>query len=185
MPKPIKLATCTMARVLSLASALSILATLVACTALAYRPATNAMAPTLTSKDMCVVDPSAYNSGGEVKRFDIVVYEVPDAVKRRTNQQGDVRVVKRVIGVPGEMLEIRNNALYINNQLVDEPFEKMLDEHDPKRNYGPILIPENRYFIAGDNRPSSEDSRYNEHGLIGRDAIFSKVTKNKSGYYKD
>ncbi len=143
------------------------------------------MAPTLTTEDMCIVDPYAYSNGHSVERFDIVVYEEPDDVKRLTNQEGEVRNVKRVIGLPGEKLEIRNNVLYINDQLVEEPFEKILDEHDPKRNYGPIVISDKHYFIEGDNRPNSEDSRYNEHGLINREAILSKVTKIQSDYYKD
>ena len=156
----------------------------VSCKGLAYRPMTNAMAPNLTTEDACIVDPAAYSNGRAIERFDIVVYEMPDNVKRRTNQKGDVRIVKRVIGLPDDKLEIRDNVLYINGQPTDEPFEKIVDEHDSKKNYGPIVIPNNLYFIAGDNRPNSEDSRYDEHGLISRDAIFSKVTKIHSGYYK-
>ena len=157
----------------------------VACTGLAYRPMTDAMAPTLTTKDMCVVDPFAYSNGKPVERFDIVVYEAPEDVKRRTGQQGNVRFVKRVVGLPGEKLEIRRNVLYINDKPIDEPFEKVIDEKDPKRNYGPINIGSDLYFIVGDNRPNSEDSRYNEHGLINRNAIVSKVIKINSGFYRD
>jgi signal peptidase I len=155
------------------------------CKGLAYRPATNAMAPTLTTKDMCVANPFAYDERHPIQRFDIVVYQEPDEVKRRTNQEGDVRILKRIIGMPGDKLEIRQNALYINDQLVDEPFEKIVSENDPKKNYGPIVIGSDLHFIAGDNRPDSLDSRYNEHGLVKKEAIISKITDIKKEFYKD
>ena len=141
------------------------------------------MAPALTTDDACTVNPFEYSSH-PIERFDIVVYEAPDDVKRRTNQKGEVPFLKRVLGLPGEKLEIRNNLLYINDQLIEEPFEKIVDEHDPKKSYGPITIAKDLYFVAGDNRPNSDDSRYNEHGLIRKQDIFSKVTKIHSGYYK-
>ncbi len=79
--------------------------------------------------------------------------------------------VKRIIGCPGETVEIRDGKVYINEAAVplDEPYlkEKM------KGSFGPYVVPENSFFVMGANRNRSEDSR--EWGFVARDEIYAKA----------
>lgn len=93
------------------------------------------------------------------KRGDIVVFKAPvDPPKD---------FIKRVIGLPGEKIELRNKQLYINNKkYTDEAYAKNEDSKiykgffNPRDNFGPITVPENSYFMMGDNRDNSTDSRF-------------------------
>lgn len=84
-------------------------------------------------------------------------------------------LIKRVIGTPGDTLDIRDGDVYINNQLLDEPYL-----YEPNSTYSfmvenvefPLELPEDMYFLMGDNRNNSEDSRY--FGMIHRKAIYAK-----------
>lgn len=113
---------------------------------------------------------------GDVQRGDILVFDPP--------HEPDLKLVKRLIGLPGDTLEMRDQVLYINGQAQDEPYVKHVDLPDapdpwmswqrsylapgvdgdtyrPTRdNWGPLIIPEDRYFMLGDNREESLDSRY-------------------------
>jgi signal peptidase I len=152
------------------------------CWGMAYKVPTDAMRPTITRDDMCVVNPIAY-SFGEIERFDIVVFEMPESEKRRVNAGSSVRHIKRVVGLPGEKIEIRENKLFVNDRVTDEPFEKIVSSTDAKKNFGPVVVPNGEYFILGDNRPESSDSRYFEHPAIKKADIYSKVVEIKKGYY--
>ncbi len=113
---------------------------------------------------------------GEPKRGDVIVFEFPKDKKKD--------YVKRVIGLPGDRFEIKNNKVYINNILhINEPYAvfKNSDKTDLKflsgekknhKNYGPLLIPEDSFFVMGDNRDRSYDSRY--WGFVSRKAIKGK-----------
>ena len=94
-----------------------------------------------------------------------------------------MRHIKRIVGLPGEKIEIRDNRLLINDVIIDEPFEKIVGEKDRKRNYGPVSIPFGEYFLLGDNRPESMDSRYFEPSTIKKADIYSKVVEIKKDYY--
>jgi signal peptidase I len=95
-------------------------------------------------------------------RGDIVILEDP------RDPSGD-RLVKRVIGLPGEKLEIVNGVVYINGHKLDEPYIKQV----PTGNTPPIVLPADEYFVMGDNRNNSDDSRF--LGLIPRDLIIGKA----------
>ncbi|MFW6134650.1 MAG: signal peptidase I [Elusimicrobiota bacterium] len=98
------------------------------------------------------------------KRKDIIVFEYPN------NPSKDY--IKRVIGLPGERLVIKNKKVYINGELLKEPYAEHKDpnmysnasyvsESRRKRdNFGPIVVPEEEYFVMGDNRDFSSDSRF-------------------------
>jgi len=99
-----------------------------------------------------------------IHRRDIIAFWSPE------NRQ--LRLVKRVIGLPGETLEIRGRQVYIDGEKLDEPYTVHIDPNvypnQPsipevlrrRDNFGPVVIPPNQYFMMGDNRDNSNDSRY-------------------------
>lgn len=97
------------------------------------------------------------------ERGDILIFPWPD--------NPDVTYVKRVIGLPGETVEIKNGAVYINGTSIEEPYlkEEMVGE------YGPYVVPEGCYFMMGDNRNSSQDSRRWNNTFLNEDDIMAKV----------
>jgi signal peptidase I len=140
------------------------------------------MSPTITPDDMAVTDAFTGNER-RIERFDIVVFKLPVSETQRGGKVISDRQIKRVVGLPGETLEIRDNKLYINGSLMVEQYEKIVSETDRKRNFGPIEIPADEYFLLGDNRPNSSDSRYYEPATIKGSDIFSKVIEIKKGHY--
>lgn len=98
----------------------------------------------------------------DYKRFDIVV----------AKYNGE-KLVKRVIGLPGDTVQYRNNILYINGERVDETFTNEETENFSLKQIGYDKIPEGYYFVVGDNRDDSLDSRY--LGLFKKDSIEGKV----------
>ena len=95
------------------------------------------------------------------RRGDVVVFKYPDEPERD--------FIKRVIGLPGETLEMRAKKIYINGQVLDEPYVHFIDPAsesqevtslDLRERYGPVRVPEDQYFMMGDNRDNSQDSRY-------------------------
>lgn len=127
------------------------------------------MYPSLNDKEIGVSNILA-NSLGSIKRFDVVVVYLKDQNKY---------IVKRVIALPGEEVEYRNEQLYINGKEVDEPFldtDYRAQYTDADREFmqdiAPIKVPKDHYFLLGDNRPNSIDSR--NYGFFERSAIKSK-----------
>ena len=99
----------------------------------------------------------------DVRRGEIVVFKYPEDPERD--------FIKRVIGLPGETLELRDKRVYINGTMLDEPYVHFLEPpgtanaheftaFDVKTAYGPVTIPPGHFFMMGDNRDNSQDSRY-------------------------
>jgi len=110
-----------------------------------------------------------------IRRGDIVVFKYPE--------EPDRDFIKRVIGLPGETVELRNKKVYINGKPIDEPYVHFLTppssdyqevtSSDVRERYGPVTVPDDRYFVMGDNRDNSQDSRY--WGYLPRSYVKGKA----------
>lgn len=125
-----------------------------------YRVVGHSMIPTLENDQFLVVSKLEYRLH-EPKRGDIIVFEEPRGNKKK--------LIKRVIGLPGELLEIKGGQVFIRGQRLNEPYIK-----DPSRSSTtPERIPEHQYFVMGDNRNNSSDSR--NWGTLPRNDIVGKA----------
>jgi signal peptidase I len=114
---------------------------------------------------------------GTIKRGDILVFKYP--------VEPDRDFIKRVIGLPGETVELREKKVYINGKPLDEPYVHFLQppgaeselhevtSFDVRERYGPVTVPANQYFMMGDNRDNSQDSRY--WGFMPRENVKGKA----------
>lgn len=114
----------------------------------------NSMVDTLHNGEILLLN----KLDNDYKRFDVVVIKY-----------NNERLVKRIIGLPGEQVKYRNNHLYINGKKVEEEFIKEDTENFNITELGYNRIPKDYYFVVGDNRDNSLDSRY--IGLIKKDQI--------------
>lgn len=112
-----------------------------------YIPSSS-MEPTLVPGDRIIVNKFLYRFT-EPARGDVVVFKYPKDPKRD--------FIKRIVGLPGDTLEIRNSMLYVNGELVEEPY---LSPGITFPDFGPVQIPADAYYTFGDNRNNSEDSRF-------------------------
>jgi signal peptidase I len=127
------------------------------------------MVPTLKVWDRVLINKLAYDLE-EPQRGDIVLFESPDG--------GEEPLIKRVVGLPGDRLELRNGELFINGERVEESYleRRSCARGMPKTcSFGPKSVPQNHVFMMGDNRTNSLDSRFfgpvPEENLIG-EALF-------------
>ena len=97
------------------------------------------------------------------ERGDIVIFPYPD--------EPETTYVKRIIGLPGETVEIKDGAVYIDGNPIEEPYLK----EEMQGAYGPYEVPEGCYFMLGDNRNSSADSRRWKNTYLKEEDIMAKV----------
>ncbi|MBO1005096.1 signal peptidase I [Pseudogracilibacillus auburnensis] len=127
------------------------------------------MEPTLHHQEKMLVT-KTIGWVGEVHRGDIVIINTDDP---------KLSYVKRIVGLPRDVIEMRDDQLFINNVLVKEPYLECnktiahLDGRQLTEDFGPIMVPDDHYFVMGDNRFRSRDSR-NELGFIEADRIIGK-----------
>lgn len=99
------------------------------------------------------------------ERGDVIIFEYPD--------DGDKLLIKRVIGLPGEMVIIKDGLVYINGSEV--PLEEPYAHGVSRQDFGPYLIPADCYFVLGDNRDNSKDSRYWKNTYVTKKQIIAKA----------
>lgn len=126
------------------------------------------MEPTLSNGDNLIVDKISYRFR-EPKRFDIIVF--PFKYKDNTYY------IKRIIGLPGETVQIDSEGtIYINGEVLQESYGKeIILEENIGRAYEPIQLGEDEYFVMGDNRNNSSDSRFEIVGNIHRKEIIGRA----------
>jgi signal peptidase I len=148
----------------------------------AFKIPSGSMIPTLLIGDHILVSKFIYGvkipfinttiiPGKDPEYNDIVVFKCPK------DPQKDY--IKRVIGLPGDMVEIKNKIVYINGEKVDDPHAYFSDTRGsplmnrPRDNYGPVKVPDDSIFVMGDNRDHSYDSRF--WGFVEQKALKGKA----------
>ncbi len=122
----------------------------------------SSMEPDLIVGQRLIVNKVYYNFG-EPKRGDIIVFRPPPAPDA-------IPYIKRVIGLPGETVEIKQGKVFIDGNPIEEPYIK----DEPNYTMGARTVPADSYFVLGDNRNSSNDSHV--WGFVSRDAIIGKAS---------
>lgn len=127
-----------------------------------HRQSTINMEPTILKGDTVVV-----RRAGSIGRGDLVVFTMP---------KGGV-AIKRVIGLPGEVVELRGGIAAVNGTLLDEPYVSLREGAEPQipvvRDMSPVRVPAGHFFLLGDNRDHSNDSRF--IGPVNRRDIHSRA----------
>jgi signal peptidase I len=128
------------------------------------------MEPTFKDNNRIIISKISH-----INRFDLIVFQAPDSPSQ---------YIKRIIGVPGDRIVMRNNVLYINGKVYKEPYLKnkkneicatgMTADFTLNEVTGHTVVPDGYYFVLGDNRVASKDSRY--FGFISKKAIIGEVT---------
>jgi signal peptidase I len=147
------------------------------------------MLPTLQINDRLIIDKVSYHFQ-DPQRGDIVVFMPPDKASdcfgsvspqtdlvapsaTETTQQRNPKLrdafIKRVIGLPKDKVEVKGGQVYIN----DQPLREKYIEESPAYEFGPVTVPDNSYFVMGDNRNNSCDSHY--WGSVPRNNIIGKA----------
>ena len=126
-----------------------------------------AMLPTLQINDRLIIDKWSYRFQSP-KRGDIVVFSPTETLKQQNFKDA---FIKRVIGLPGDKVEVKESKVYVNNQ----PLQENYIEDAPNYQFGPVTVPPNSYLVLGDNRNNSYDSHY--WGFVPRQNIIGKATK--------
>lgn len=124
------------------------------------------MSPTLSNNDIVILDKLSYRFM-DIKRGDVVAFYYANTKY----------LIKRVIGIPGDTIEFQNNKLYINGSYYNEKYlnDNVITNDFTLNEIGYFKIPEDMYFVLGDNRGDSLDSRDTDVGLINKKDILGKV----------
>lgn len=125
----------------------------------------SSMETTLSDKDQLIVDKMTYRFR-DPKRYDIVVFPY--------QYQDNTYYIKRIIGLPGETVQILSGMVYIDGMRLDEHYGNEVMEN-PGIAEEPLTLGEDEYFVLGDNRNNSSDSRASDVGLIHRKDLIGRA----------
>jgi signal peptidase I len=122
----------------------------------------SSMMPGLADQERIFINKYAYRLGA-IERGDVVVFRCPGDVSKN--------YIKRIVGLPGDRVEVRRGEVLVNGNRLEEPYvpAKFRDQ----RSMNELMVPEDGYFVLGDHRNLSSDSR--DFGVVERDAIFGKA----------
>lgn len=127
----------------------------------AVRIVGDSMRPTLEKNDWVLVDPGAYGKSSP-ERGDIVIFRKPEVTEEI--------LVKRIIGIPGDTVAVREGRVYVGGALLAETLAAAPEDFEE------ITVPPGSYFVLGDNRADSKDSRVWEDPFVRENAVLGKVT---------
>lgn len=119
------------------------------------------MQPNLQAGQYLVVDRLTHHLGREFQRGEVIIFTPP--------LDTDAEFVKRVVGLPGDVVELRQGQVWLNNQVWSEDFMPIGDNSSTR----PITVAPGSLFVLGDNRPNSNDSRH--WGLLSQDAVLGRA----------
>lgn len=154
----------------------------------AFRIPSGSMEPTLMPGDRVLVSKLSYRFG-EVERGDVIVFQNPSGVVRRgpvsaflhsigeivgLGQTSDEDLIKRVIGLPGDTIEIRDRTTHVNGEPLHEPYLTREARELGMQDFGPVTVPDGAYFVMGDNRARSLDSRFGL-GMVPEDKVIGRA----------
>lgn len=148
----------------------------------AFKIPSGSMIPTLVIGDHILVNKFIYGTKipfsetmvlefTKPEKGNIIVFKYPEDPTRD--------FIKRVVAVEGDVVESKNKTIYVNGKQVSEPYAQHTDNSirpmgiEPRDNFGPLIVPKNKYFVMGDNRDQSYDSRY--WGYVDRKDIKGKA----------
>lgn len=120
------------------------------------------MAPLLNDQDRIFINKFVYRFE-PIERGDIVVFWYP--------MDRSKSFIKRVVGLPGEAVELRGGRVWINDRLLDEPYVPA--QYSDRSNHGPVVVPPGHYYVLGDHRSSSNDSRV--FGPVSGEFVYGKA----------
>lgn len=123
---------------------------------------TGSMENTVMAGDRIIINRLAYIKESP-KRGDIISFSFPDDESKN--------FLKRIIALPFETIEGKDGVIYINDEPLKDDYTPIVFDYD----FGPFTVPEDCYFVMGDNRNNSYDSRYWEHKFVSKDSIIGKA----------
>ncbi|MEL7450394.1 MAG: signal peptidase I [Pseudomonadota bacterium] len=126
----------------------------------------SSMAPTIETGDFIMADTWRYDRV-DPAFGDLTIFTLADG--------SGVKYVKRLVGLPGDTIEIRDDVLIRNGEAVNEPYIQLMNPEKWSRPFGPVTTPDEHYFMLGDNRNNSLDSRFSSIGYVHKDQLFGRV----------
>jgi signal peptidase I len=123
------------------------------------------MLPTLEVQDRLIIEKISYHFK-DPKRGDVVVFNPTEILQQQNYKDA---FIKRVIGIPGDTVQVRGGHVYVNNKQLEEDYINQAPDYE----YGPVTVPENHYLVFGDNRNNSYDSHY--WGFVPREKLVGKA----------
>lgn len=127
------------------------------------------MTPTLEQEDRVLVSKLSYLLG-EPKRHEVAVFRAPQAATVGEMDGEEKDFIKRIVGLPGDIVEVRNGVTYVNGAPEQEPYVR----EPPNYDMPPTVIPPRSYFVMGDNRNHSNDSHH--WGVLERNRLIGRAT---------